>query len=125
MTADFLTCPNGHRSPARQHFCGQCGALLIAPRPEADWYPDPDDVYGERYWDGQRWTNQRRPRGEPILRIDGSILSVTGVSGIVTGECAVLFDRDLVTSCLGTHPTNSDSTTQISLHCRSGVADTW
>jgi hypothetical protein len=27
---------------------------LIAPRP--GWYPDPSGVPGQRYWDGQRWT---------------------------------------------------------------------
>jgi voltage-gated potassium channel len=32
MTAAMVTCPNGHRSPAHQHFCGECGAP-IAPAP--------------------------------------------------------------------------------------------
>jgi hypothetical protein len=36
--------------------------------------------------------------------IDGSILSVTGVSGIATGGCTVVFDREFVTVWLGTSP---------------------
>jgi hypothetical protein len=30
----------------------------------ADWYDDPDGSGGERYWDGERWTKQRRPIAE-------------------------------------------------------------
>jgi hypothetical protein len=33
--------------------------------------------------------------------IGGSILSVTGISGIATGECLVIFDRDSVTLLIG------------------------
>lgn len=29
--------------------------------PSADWYPDPDNDRLERYWDGTRWTVDRRP----------------------------------------------------------------
>ena len=28
----------------------------------AGWYPDPDGKPAERYWDGQGWTDQTRPR---------------------------------------------------------------
>jgi Protein of unknown function (DUF2510) len=31
--------------------------------PPAGWHPDPDGEGGERYWDGERWTTQRR--GKP------------------------------------------------------------
>lgn len=37
--------------------------------------------------------------------IEGSILAVTGVSGMATGGCGVLFDRDAVTLFLGNNPT--------------------
>ena len=30
-------------------------------RAEPDWYTDPDGSGGQRYWDGQAWTNRRRP----------------------------------------------------------------
>src|ERR1700730_8773583 len=28
--------------------------------PPAGWYVDPDGSGGQRYWDGERWTTQRR-----------------------------------------------------------------
>jgi TM2 domain-containing membrane protein YozV len=31
--------------------------------PRADWYPDPGGSGGERYWDGERWTDQTRLGG--------------------------------------------------------------
>jgi hypothetical protein len=33
--------------------------------PVAGWYPDPDVHGGQRYWDGQRWTDDRRTPGPP------------------------------------------------------------
>lgn len=30
----------------------------------AGWFPDPDDPTMWRYWDGERWTSQRSPRGQ-------------------------------------------------------------
>ncbi len=33
----------------------------------ADWYDDPDGSDGERYWDGGRWTKQRRSKANPAL----------------------------------------------------------
>jgi hypothetical protein len=34
--------------------------IMAESLPTADWYPDPDGEGGERYWDGQGWTKQRR-----------------------------------------------------------------
>jgi len=31
--------------------------------PQADWYPDPGGSGNERYWDGERWTDQTRAPG--------------------------------------------------------------
>ncbi|MCD5419776.1 DUF2510 domain-containing protein [Rhodococcus pyridinivorans] len=31
--------------------------------PPAGWHPDPVDPNVDRYWDGQQWTDQTRPRG--------------------------------------------------------------
>lgn len=31
--------------------------------PQADWYPDPGGSGSERYWDGERWTDQTRTAG--------------------------------------------------------------
>jgi len=33
--------------------------------PESGWYDDPDDATQLRYWDGTRWTEQRRSRETP------------------------------------------------------------
>jgi len=33
--------------------------------PEAGWYDDPEDAAQLRYWDGARWTDERRPRETP------------------------------------------------------------
>jgi len=30
-------------------------------QPLPNWYPDPDDPTGMRFWDGQQWTDQRAP----------------------------------------------------------------
>jgi len=30
--------------------------------PQAGWYDDPQDAAQLRYWDGERWTDQRQPR---------------------------------------------------------------
>jgi hypothetical protein len=50
-------------------------------------------LYGERVADAL---------SDPELRgIDGSILSLTGISGIATGGCTVIFDRESVTVMLG------------------------
>jgi uncharacterized membrane protein HdeD (DUF308 family) len=38
---------------------------MTSPQPQADWYPNPDGSGDERYWDGQRWTKDRRPKPEP------------------------------------------------------------
>ena len=29
MTTAMVTCPNGHRNRANQHFCSECGAPLV------------------------------------------------------------------------------------------------
>jgi hypothetical protein len=34
---------------------------------EAGWYDDPDDARLIRYWDGERWTEHRRPAAETVL----------------------------------------------------------
>lgn len=198
MTAAMLTCPNGHQSPAHQHFCGKCGVPLSGAEPHAqhgediapgqlwvgagiandcsrcgaggvadpgasDWrcsacggltayrrclrckrtivFPpnltDPNIKYWKCLGCGKQANRNRWPSapisefttpsqwalglygrrvGEALSdpgrrRIDGSILSVTGVSGIATGGCTVIFDRDFVTVMLG-NPNN-----QFRLNC--------
>ena len=47
--------------------------LRSDPKPApSDWYDDPDGAGGERYWDGGRWTQQRRPKAEATVDLPGS-----------------------------------------------------
>ncbi|AIM40980.1 hypothetical protein PBI_SQUIRTY_33 [Mycobacterium phage Squirty] len=34
----------------------------VPPSPPPGWYPDPAGSGGQRYWDGQRWTEHYAPR---------------------------------------------------------------
>lgn len=56
-------------------------------KPPAGWYPDPEQAQTRRYWDGERWTDQRAPLDEPgrsefavspqtIRRVVGGIVAV-------------------------------------------------
>jgi hypothetical protein len=58
--------------------------------PRADWYPDPSGSGGQRYWDGNAWTDHVRPPGyqapvyqhaspkSPILAVVLSVLWLGG-----------------------------------------------
>jgi hypothetical protein len=55
-------CEECFKSPpvsASDHIQGLLAPLgrLVQPKPApAGWFPDPMQRYGQRYWDGQRWT---------------------------------------------------------------------
>ena len=54
------------------------------------WYVDPEHPGSERYWDGQRWTDQRRPaqaRAAPSASSNGFAVTalVCGIVGAVLG----------------------------------------
>ena len=36
--------------------------------PPPGWYPDPEMVGTQRYWDGSQWTEHRAPMGKPAGR---------------------------------------------------------
>jgi hypothetical protein len=38
---------------------------MARPQPAPGWYPDPDGSGGERHWDGERWTTERRAKPSP------------------------------------------------------------
>ena len=38
---------------------------MATPQPAPGWYPEPGGSEGERYWDGERWTTQRRITPSP------------------------------------------------------------
>jgi Protein of unknown function (DUF2510) len=70
------------------------------PQAAPGWYPDPSDAMGKRYFDGKDWTEHHIP-DDGRRQIVGSILSLTGVSGIATGQCAVSFERESVIVTFG------------------------
>lgn len=37
----------------------------------ADWYPDPDSVGILRFWDGEAWTERRKPAPAPAQSPSG------------------------------------------------------
>ncbi|NMD97707.1 DUF2510 domain-containing protein [Rhodococcus sp. BL-253-APC-6A1W] len=42
--------------------------------PPAGWHPDPFDPSVDRYWDGERWTEQTRPKGSDTpTQVFGSV----------------------------------------------------
>lgn len=116
--ADELTCDGcGAAVPKGDRFCGECGKDLGARESEsaregeratagvsatgtpAGWYPVPDGG-GERYWDGQRWSEQRRgqaaAKAEPgppsryaSLRLVATLFSILAVLVIVFGVIGI------------------------------------
>lgn len=46
--------------------------------PPAGWHPDPANPTLDRYWDGQQWTNQTRPRGPLVSGFTASPAPVSG-----------------------------------------------
>jgi len=48
--------------PSATDFFEKLGAEVATASP--GWHPDPDDARQERYWDGTRWTDQRRSLAE-------------------------------------------------------------
>lgn len=55
----------------------------------AGWYPDPDQVQTQRYWDGEAWTDQRAPLPPPAART-GVELSPRLVLGLVGAAAAAV-----------------------------------
>ena len=58
-------------------------------------------------------------------RMNGSILEMTGISGMANGGCTVFFDHDSAIVLIGDSSTGGDLTTRKSLRYRSVVAETW
>lgn len=70
---------------------------MTSPLPPPGWYPDPTGASGYQYFDGSDWTEHR----VNATRIDGSVLAVTGVFGIATGLCSIIFEPEFVVVMLG------------------------
>ena len=64
------------------------------PKATAGWYPDPDQVQTQRFWDGNAWTDQRAPLGTPPVDDDHIEIELTPaaflvLAGIVAAIVAV------------------------------------
>lgn len=62
---------SGSDSPAKSSIwqrrvrCMGFHGAVNPPDPPADWYNDPEHAGTERWWDGRRWTEHRRPGRPP------------------------------------------------------------
>jgi drug/metabolite transporter (DMT)-like permease len=59
-----------------------------APSAPAGWYPDPDQVQTQRFWDGTNWTDQRAPLTEGSTRSDDDYINVEvtpAIVGVIAG----------------------------------------
>ena len=63
------------------------------PATPAGWYPDPNDPYTQRYWDGTQWTENRSPiaavqqkpptNGQAIASMVLGILVICGIGSVL------------------------------------------
>ena len=58
-----------------------------APKAAAGWYPDEENTKRERYWDGERWTDARRPKP---LDTTGVVIVTVGVVILILSLAVVL-----------------------------------
>lgn len=52
---------------------GDDSTVRPGPNAPAGWYPDPEQVQTQRFWDGSNWTNQRAPLDSTPVDDDGYI----------------------------------------------------
>jgi hypothetical protein len=57
-------------------------------KPPAGWYPDPEQAQTQRYWDGERWLDQRAPLREN--QTSGVSVSPQVIRRVVGAAIAVL-----------------------------------
>ena len=82
MANDLYQCPCGRQYNDLMYACPACrlpyGHQPLAGNdlslgvsspsdgsPAAGWYPDPNGLPSDRYWDGESWTEQTRPQATP------------------------------------------------------------
>lgn len=55
----------------------------------AGWYPDPEQVQTVRFWDGEKWTEQRapatHPKQLPVSVIAGTGITIAGIAAVMLG----------------------------------------
>lgn len=49
----------------------------------AGWYPDPEQIESQRYWDGHKWTDRRAPLPVPTSTSSSQVVSSGVTSGIL------------------------------------------
>jgi hypothetical protein len=54
------------------------------------WYPDPEQVATQRYWDGEHWTDQRAPLASPVPATAPSPFTSRSVLGGLGGLVAAV-----------------------------------
>lgn len=66
--------------------------MTAAPAPPPGWYPDPSGGSGQRYWDGQQWTDVNAPLTSPRVGSKSSPLKTLAIIGAavfaLVGGCA-------------------------------------
>lgn len=53
--------------------------------PVADWYDDPDNPGILRFWDGDAWTERRKPAAPPVVQRETDI-----AGGVFAGGATLL-----------------------------------
>jgi hypothetical protein len=95
--------PPGVTAPSVKNWvCNNCGKTANRAR----WHPCPIGSYFNGSATGWALEHYGENTAEALSdperrRIDGSILSVKGISGLATGVCTVIFDRDSAVLMIG------------------------
>lgn len=68
--------------------------------PPAGWYPDPESVEGQRYWDGAKWTDQKvapgpreLPPPSPTASSGGALFEFESHVQGINAKVAIFADR--------------------------------
>src|SRR5688500_275733 len=55
------------------------------------WYQDPENYYGQRYWDGSHWTENRAPGAAAQLIPPGQTMPKTSGFAIASLVCSLVW----------------------------------
>lgn len=61
--------------------------------PSPGWYPDPDQVETQRFWDGEAWTEQRAPLSGAAPKVQPNARLLTGAAGAIAAAVGVFLPR--------------------------------
>jgi hypothetical protein len=84
-------------------------ANMAGVNPAPGWYPDPSGQSGQKYWDGQAWTE---PTGTPKKSNRNVIVVISVIAAILVGAAVIgSFTGGKVTDVLGPPPSISSTAT--------------